>query len=94
MAVSVPETRIDAQADVAWAATFPQLLDHVSRSNVDVDVESDHLFQRFAIEKICAKYDRRWRAGGRKTSRLRPIDLSATDGVDHDAVPTDQVQYG
>src|SRR5476651_1022949 len=61
LAVAVAKTGVDAQRDVSAGGAAAELLDHVGRAAIDVDIVLHAQVERFAVEDV-GRIDDRWRS--------------------------------
>jgi hypothetical protein len=94
LAVTVPESGIDPQRDVPSRRDEPELIDHVGRTAVDVQIVLQHQFERWVIEDVRGVHDRRRIAVRRKPGRQGALDLAGADRVHHTPATSCQIQHG
>ena len=94
LAVAVAEAGIDPQGDGSAGRAAAELVDHVGRAAIDVDLALHAQIERVAVENVGRVDDRRRIAGGRIAGRQGAANFVAADGVDQRAFTTDQVDNG
>jgi hypothetical protein len=81
LAVSVTETQVDAQGDVAARRSPTELVDHVGGATVYVNPSIDSQREGFLVEGIRRVYDGRWIAVWLVPRRERAVDFARADGI-------------
>ena len=94
LAVSVPETGIDTQRDFSIGYALAQLIDHVGRTAVDVNVVLHHQVEGHVVEDVRCIDDGRRIARRRVAGFQSSVDLAPADAIDQSAVTADQVNHG
>src|SRR5712671_2833744 len=89
LAVTVTEAGVDPQCDRLAGRALAVLVDHVGRTDVDVDIVANDEIERFAVEDVGGVDNFGWMLGlARLVSRGdRAVNFASTYRIDQDAMP-------
>ena len=93
-AVSVAEAGVDPQGDGPARGAAAELIDHLRRAAVDVDVVFDAEIERLGVEDVGRIDDRRRARRRAKSRRQSAADFARADGIDPRAFAAHEVQDG
>ena len=94
LTVAVAETGIEPQGDASARRMLAELVDHVGRTAIDVDVVFDAQADRFSIKNVGRIDDRRGIATGGIAGGQGPAYFTGADGVDQGALAANQIDHG
>ncbi len=93
-AVTVAEARVDAERDLSAGGAAAEVLDHVGRAAVYMDVALHAEVKGLGVEDVGRVDDRRRRAFDRVAGRQRTADLARAHGIDQGPMAAKQIQHG
>ena len=93
LAVPVAESGVDAEGDAAARNSRTELVDHVGRAAVDVDVVLDNEVEGFLVENVGGVDNLRRLAGACLVADSQgAADFKGADRVDENTIATDKVE--
>lgn len=92
LAVSVAKSGIHSQRNVPPGSNITQLIDHIGRTAIHVNIMLDHQRESVVVKDIGRKYDRRRVATGLITGCKSSVDLACAHGIDQTPVTSDEVK--
>ncbi len=94
LAVTVAEPRIDPQRDLSARRPAAELIDHVGRAAVDVDIVLYAQVERWRVKNVSGIDERRGIAAGGIAGGQSAVNFAGADRLDQGAFATNEIENG